>query len=159
VDPLRQKALELFKVAWLMQLRGELDRAIALYSQSIGLCPTSEAHTFRGWAYSAQRRYEDAISECKKAIEVDPTLGNPYNDIGSYLISLGRPDEAIEWLERAKVAPRYEPRHFPYINLGRLYAQKGLLLRALGELRGALDHRPGDPVAEQAIQELQARLN
>jgi tetratricopeptide (TPR) repeat protein len=159
VDPLREKALEIFKVAWQTHLRGDIDRAIGLYSQSIGLCPTSEAYTFRGWAYSAQQRFEDAIGECKKAIDVDPTLGNPYNDIGSYLIQLGRPDEAIEWLERAKVAPRYEPRHFPYINLGRLYAQKGMLVQALAQFRGALEIRPGDRVAEQAIEELQARLN
>lgn len=159
MDPLRGKALEIFKQAWQSQLRGEIDRAIDLYSQSIGVCPTSEAYTFRGWAYSAQQRFEDAITECKKAIEVDPTLGNPYNDIGSYLMALGRADEAVEWLERAKVAARYEPRHFPFINLGRLYAAKGMLLQALAELRGALEQRPGDPVAEQAIEELQARLN
>jgi len=55
---------------------------------------------------------DEAIAECKRAIEVDPEFGNPYNDIGSYLIALGRHDEAIPWLEQAIVAPRYDPRHY-----------------------------------------------
>ena len=39
-----------------------------------------------------------------------PDVGNPYNDIGSYLIKLGRLDDAIPWLRRAMTARRYEPR-------------------------------------------------
>jgi len=27
---------------------------------------------------------------------------------------MGQVDQAIPWLELAKKAPRYEPRHFPY---------------------------------------------
>lgn len=159
VDPVKQKAIELFQAAYEQQLRGRVDRAIDLYSQSIGMCPTPEAYTFRGWAYSAQKRFQDAIDECKKAIDVDPSFGNPYNDIGSYLMALGRLDEAIEWLEKAKVAPRYEPRHYPFINLGRLYASKGMLLKAVAEFTGALEHHPGDPVSLNAIAQLRSRLN
>ena len=59
--------------------------------------------------------------ESKGRGQVDQTFGNPYNDIGSYLVKKGEFDEAIEWLEKAKTAPRYEPRHFPYMNLGRIY--------------------------------------
>jgi hypothetical protein len=36
-----------------------------------------------------------------RAIQVDPDFGNPYNDIGAYLINLGRHDEAMAWLEQA----------------------------------------------------------
>ena len=52
--------------------------------------------------YSFQGRPDDAIAECKIAIAVDPDFGNPYNDIGAYLIELGREEEAVTWLERAK---------------------------------------------------------
>jgi Tfp pilus assembly protein PilF len=159
VNLLKAKAVELWKAAWQLQRQGDVERAIDLYSQSIGIWPTPEAYTFRGWAYSHQSRFEDAIDECKKAIEVDPSFGNPYNDIGSYLIQLGRAGEAIEWLEKAKSAPRYEPRHFPYLNLGRVYAQKGLLVRAAEEFRGALEHKPDDPASLQALAELQRKMN
>jgi len=29
-------------------------------------------------------------------------------------------DESIWWLEKAKQAKRYEPRQFPFLNLGRI---------------------------------------
>ena len=83
-------------------MHGRLEEAVAHYQRSIALHPTAEAHTFLGWAYSYQGRPEDAIAECKIAIAVDPDFGNPYNDIGAYLIELGREEEAVAWLERAK---------------------------------------------------------
>jgi len=47
--------------------------------------PSAEAHTFLVWVYSFERRFAEAIAECKRAIAVDPEFGNPYNDIGVYL--------------------------------------------------------------------------
>src|SRR5262245_22062769 len=116
-----ERAAHLLKVAYEMQMGGDYHGAIELYKDSIAERPTAEAHTFLGWTYSFLGRYDDAIQECEKAIQVDPDFGNPYNDIGSYLVHLGRVEEAIPWLEKAKDAARYEPRHFPYINLGRIY--------------------------------------
>ena len=155
----QRRAVETFQEAYRRQMAGDLDGAVAAYQQSIALYPTAEAHTFLGWTYSFQGRYEEAIAECKEAIAVDADFGNPYNDIGSYLIKLERLDEAIPWLESAVKAPRYEPRHFPYINLGRVYASKGMLLRAVAEFEGALEQEPDDPVSASAIEELRSRLN
>ncbi|MGH9389909.1 MAG: tetratricopeptide repeat protein, partial [Vicinamibacteria bacterium] len=89
----------------------------------------------------------------------DPDFGNPYNDIGVYLLQQHKPDEAIPWFEKAKEAKRYEPRHFPFLNLGRIYLAKGQLQRAREEFRGALTHCPDDPLAQQAIEELESKLN
>jgi Tfp pilus assembly protein PilF len=140
-------------------MQGHLDEAIALYTRSLRVYPTAEAHTFRGWAYSFTGDIEGAIDECKKAIEVDPTFGNPYNDIGSYLMKLGRLEEAPEWFEKAKRSPRYDPRHFPYMNLARLYARKGMIARAIDELNGALDLVPGEPTCRGMLQQLRGMLN
>ena len=155
----RKQALELWEQAQEHHLSGDIDGAIALYTRSIEVCPTAEAYTFRGWAYSFQGRIEDAIAECKKAIDVDPSFGNPYNDIGSYLLKLGELEEAIGWLEKAKEAPRYEPRHFPYMNLGRVYAAQGMILRAIEEFEGALVIAPGDRVCLAALEKLREALN
>ncbi|NIR31800.1 MAG: tetratricopeptide repeat protein, partial [Gammaproteobacteria bacterium] len=96
--------------------------------------------------YGMQGRLDAAIAECKRAIAVDPTFGNPYNDIGAYLLELGRDDEAIPWFERALDAPRYEARHFPRMNLARIHERRGELLEALAELTKAEavapDYRP-----------------
>jgi Tfp pilus assembly protein PilF len=140
-------------------LAGDLAGAIQLYQASIAAQPTAEAHTFLGWVYSFQRRYAEAIAECKRAIAVDPTLGNPYNDIGCYLIALGREDEAIPWLEQAMAAPRYEAPHFPHVNLARIYEHQGRVLDAVTHYGQALEKVPGYRPALLGLRRLQARLN
>ena len=68
-------------------------------------------------------------------------------------------DEAIPWLEKAKRAPRYEPRQFPFMNLGRIYLKQGKWREALHELEAAVRAAPGDPGAAKALHSLRARLN
>jgi len=140
-------------------LAGDLAAAIRLYQASIAERPTAEAHTFLGWVYSFQRRYEEAIAECKRAIAVDPTFGNPYNDIGCYLTELGREDEAIPWLERAMQAPRYAAPHFPHVNLARIYEQQGRVLDAVAEYGRALEKMAGYGPAVVGLRRLQSRVN
>src|SRR5437879_106629 len=108
---LKDQALTLWMKGQKHHLRGDFNRAIELYTKSLALYPTAEAYTFRGWAYSFQGRLDEAIDECKKAIAVDRTFGNPYNDIGSYLVKKVTLDEASEGLEQTKTACSYEPRH------------------------------------------------
>ena len=67
-------------------------------------------------------------------------------------------DEAIPWLERAKQARRYEPRHFPYINLGRVYMIKGMLQKAIQEFREAVRLNPADTELVQLLEELETKL-
>src|SRR5437870_9679886 len=126
----QERAVRLFRKAYEHQMKKELDEAVELYKKSIDAYPTAEAHTFLGWTYSWMGRLDDAIAECLKAIDVDPRFGNPYNDIGSYLIMKGQIDQAIPWLELAKRDPRYEPRHFPHLKLFRLYMKLGILASA-----------------------------
>ncbi len=154
----QERAMELVKQALQHQMAGELDEAIRLYKESIALYPTADAHTYLGWTYSFQGRIEEAIAECETAIKIDPDFGNPYNDIGVYLMQQQKLDDAIPWLEKAKEAKRYEPRHFPYLNLGHIYAAKGMINKALEEFRGALEYNPGDPLALRAIEELESKL-
>jgi tetratricopeptide (TPR) repeat protein len=158
-DNRREQALALLRMAFEHQSHGELDEAIELYRQSLAACPTAEGHTFLGWAYSFQGRWDDAIAECLKAIEVDPTFGNPYNDIGAYLIEQEKLEEAIHWFERALRAPRYENYCFPHFNLGRVYEKKRLFGRALEEYNLAVRENPAHQGARRAAQRLQAMLN
>ena len=90
------RAWEILQDAYQAQMEGDYDRAVELYQSSLELHPTAEAYTFLGWTYHFQGRIEEAIAECKR-VEVDRT-GNPYNDIGAYLIKLARYEEAIPWL-------------------------------------------------------------
>jgi Tfp pilus assembly protein PilF len=154
-----EDAWELLQRAYRAQMEGDYDRAVELYKDSLETYPTAEAHTFLGWTYHFQGKVEDAIAECKRAIEVDPDFGNPYNDIGAYLIALGRYDEAIPWLERATEAPRYDPRHYPFFNLGRAYFAKGEINRARKHFQEALRIEPQYTLARQAVENLRRMVN
>jgi Tfp pilus assembly protein PilF len=158
-ERLKSRAISLWQEAYRAHMDGDLERAVELYTRSIELSPTAEAYTFRGWVYYSMGRTDDAVTECRKAIEVDPDFGNPYNDIGAYLLDKGQLDEAVEWFEKAKQAPRYEPRHFPFMNLGRVYVAKGMVLRAIQEFEGALRLEPDDPFCRRWLAELRGMLN
>lgn len=155
----REKAHILLERAYQHQVRGEIGDAIVLYKRSIATFPTAEAHTFLGWTYSMLGRYEEAIEECQRAIELDPDFGNPYNDIGAYLIETGRYEEAISWLEKAMKAGRYESPQFPYVNLGRVYEQLGQPFKALECYNEALKIAPLYLPATWAKYLLIGRLN
>lgn len=154
-----QQAIVLIERAYRAQMRGELGEAIDLYKRSLDMHPTAEAHTFLGWTYSMLQRYDEAIAECERAIVVDPSFGNPYNDIGSYLIELGQPEEALGWLEDALQASRYDTPHFPLFNLGRVHQLGGRFATALDYYNRALRHDPLFRPALNARYALLGRLN
>jgi tetratricopeptide (TPR) repeat protein len=157
-EPLDQ-AIQYFREAYRHQLKGELEEAVELYRKSIESFPTAEAHTFLGWTYSFMGDYDAAIEECKRAIEVDPDFGNPYNDIGAYLIEKGDFDEAIPWLEKATRAVRYDNPAFPHLNLGRVWEMKGEYKRAHKAYQKALEIDSAYKPALAAIRRLQAMFN
>ena len=154
-----RRATDLWQEAYRYQIEGELDRAIELYQHSIEVYPTAEAHTFLGWAMSFQGRLAEATQECLRAIEIDSEFGNPYNDIGVYLMHQDKLDESISWLEKAKLAKRYEPRQFPFLNLGRIYIRQGRWWQALREFEGAVRLAPRDVRAAKILHRLRARLS
>jgi tetratricopeptide (TPR) repeat protein len=153
------KAKNLFELAYKRLREGRIDESILLYKRSIEIMPTAEAYTYLGWAYSWNGDFERAIEECKKAIKIDPAYGNPYNDIGAYLIRLQRLDEAIPWLKRALKAPRYINYAYPYLNLGKIYELKGQWLRALHLYQLSLMQRPDYEQARTAYDKLSGRFN
>ena len=158
-DEAEHLAQEYFQQAYEHQMKGELGEAEALYKKSIGALPTAEAHTFLGWTYSFMGRLDDAIAECRRAIEIDPEFGNPYNDIGAYLIEQGQWEEAIPWLEKATRAQRYESYCFPHYNLGRVFEHKREWTKAMECYRRSLGHNPKYKLARVSLRRLQAMSN
>jgi tetratricopeptide (TPR) repeat protein len=147
-------ARDLFENAYRLQLDGELELAIEFYKRSIELCPTAEAHTYLGWTYHFQGKLDDAIAECKKAIDVDPAFGNPYNDIGAYLIERGEHAEAVPWLKKATVSERYDAYHYPWYNMGRAFLALELYSKARECFERSLEMEPGYTLAIDALRRL-----
>ena len=152
--PSLQQAFLLWQQGYLLHLFGQYEEAVRLFRKSIGVHPTAEGHTFLGWSLSHLDRTEEALAECKKAIAIDPDYGNPYNDIGVYLIDLGRPDEAIPWLEKAIRAKRYCCYQFPHFNLGRILLMKGRLEEAKRSFERALGYDPDYLPALKALEDI-----
>jgi Tfp pilus assembly protein PilF len=154
-----EQARALIQQAQALQWSGNIDTAIRMYRESISIFPTADAHTHLGWAYSRQGNIDAAIEECKRAIEIDPDYGNPYNDIGAYLIEQQRYQEAIVWLEKALDAPVYNTPHFPHFNLARIAERYGEWGSAMHHYQTSYKLAPTFKPALQGILRLQAMMN
>lgn len=158
-NPAMREAVVLFNEAYEAQMAEDFESAIRLYKRSIEVFPTAEAYTFLGWTYSFQGDYDRAIAECLAAISVDASFGNPYNDIGSYLIAKGNFYDCVRWFKLAMQAARYEARAYPHFNLANVYEKRGKLLEAVKHYGLALDEQPNYTQAYKALRRLQQRLN
>ncbi|CAN5512163.1 tetratricopeptide repeat protein [soil metagenome] len=154
-----ERSRDFFSKAYQFQVNGDYKKAIENYLISIDLFPTPEAYTYLGWAYSLDGNLEKAIDECKNSIDLDPEYGNPYNDIGAYLISQKKYDDAIPYLEMAINSKRYENFHFAHYNLGRVFESKGLWFEALDEYRTAFMIEPNFIAAKTLFNRLQGLMN
>jgi tetratricopeptide (TPR) repeat protein len=158
-NPAKRAAVALFNEAYEAQMAKDYDAAIRLYKKSIETFPTAEAYTFLGWTYSFQGNYDLAIAECLAAIAVDATFGNPYNDIGSYLIAKGNYYDCVRWFKLAIGAIRYEARAYPHFNLAHVFEKRGRFLEAAKHYGLALKEQPNYTQAYVALRKLQEKLN
>ena len=152
------RAYVLWQQGNVLHLQGRFEAAAAKFRESIEVLPTAEGHTFLGWSLSMLGHLEEAIAECEKAIELDPDYGNPYNDIGVYLIDLGRADEAPPWFEKAMAAERYCCYQFPHFNLGRVLVMQGDFVAARRSFEQSLRHDPDYLPARMALEYLDAAI-
>lgn len=152
LEPPLHQAYVFWQQGYILHLHGAYEKAAQLFQKSIDVYPTAEGYTSLGRSLSSLGRIEEAIAECKKAIELDPDYGNPYNDIGVYLIDLGRPDEAVPWLMKAMRAKRYCCYQYPHFNLGRIQVMNGHLQDAERSFERALSYDPDYLPALKALE-------
>ena len=145
-------AIRFFEAAYRAQMEGNLELADKHYRQSIALYPTPEAFTFFGWCRSFRQEWDEAIELCERAIEIDEGYGNPFNDIGAYLIQKGQLRDAIPWLEKALQAERYACPFFAYYNLGQVYEEFGEFEEAESNYRAALEENPDYSLARASLE-------
>ena len=156
--PDQVRAYILWQQGNMLHVQGRYQAAADKFRESIEVLPTAEGHTFLGWSLSMLGQTEEAIAECEKAIALDPDYGNPYNDIGVYLIDLGRADEAPPWFEKAMAAERYCCYQFPHFNLGRVLFMRGDLLGARRSFEQSLRHDPDYLPARMALEYLDSEI-
>ncbi|WP_290664357.1 tetratricopeptide repeat protein [Ignavibacterium sp.] len=152
-------ALEYFEKAYRLHIGGKIQEAIKAYRKSLQYYPTAKTHTYLGWALSLEKKFEEAIEECKIAIELDPDYGNPYNDIGTYLLALNKYDDAVYWFQNALDAKDYSTRYIPYYHLGKIYELRGSYFTALKYYSDSLELNPEFEPAKTAYYKLIAMMN
>ncbi len=78
----------------------------------------------------------EALTDCRKALEADPTAYPPYRELGFTYAAAGSPREAAETLEQGVEisSTSFQARYY----LGRLMEKRGNTVRALASYRKAL---------------------
>jgi Tfp pilus assembly protein PilF len=133
---------------------GQLDQATKRFKDSLRLDRSADALTYWAWVESSKGNLQVAAHLCREALQVDSDFGNAANDLGSYLAALGHTDQAISYFEKAKKCERYSSRHFPYMNLGRIYWDRGEYWRAFKEYRQAQKICPDEQSIGAALETL-----
>ncbi len=137
----------------------EYDLARESFMRALNFKETSEAYNLIGWTYSLENKFEMAKKFCLKAIQIDPSYGAPYNDLGTYLLAEGEINESLKWFELAKNSRHYQNREYPYINAGRAYLNQREFKKALEEFSMAVTLAPFNEELHTTIQRIKDTLN
>jgi eukaryotic-like serine/threonine-protein kinase len=126
----------------LLNITGRHAEAIALSEHAVRLNPLSaEAHRLYGNVLFWARKYEDAVSRQKRALDLEPRHVGAMSILGAAYEMLGRPQESLAVYERSEL------RESPQI--ARVYARLGRRDQALRVLNGLV--KRGRPLDLQAM--------
>ena len=125
----------------------EIDLAGSLreYQRAIELKPNDATahHWFGADSLVALGRFEEAIAECKRAVELDPLSPINNTDLGATLYIARRSDDAIAQLRKTlQINPTFVNAHY---YLGLVFQQKGDLPGAIAQYEKAKQLSGGDP--------------
>jgi serine/threonine-protein kinase len=122
---------------WLVPMR-LLDEAVAASQRALEQDPLSPfAHWRLAYRHYLRREFELAIRNCRNALELDPNYLAAYAFSGAALLHQGKPDEALQAIEKAVALSQRSP--FALGELGFAYAVAGRTQQArrlLAELEG-----------------------
>ena len=128
-------------LGWSLFQKGELDAAMALFSQALENNPNyAEAHNNLGRVLFQKGQTEEAFAQFHKALEIAPGYAAAYDAYGTALSHSGHVDEAITQYQKAlEINPNFSEAHS---NLGVVLAQKGRVDEAMAQYQAALEINP-----------------
>jgi len=164
-EPAKPRALEsalrddLMRMGFMHQSQGDLEMAAEYYIRSLERSPTPEAHTFLGGVLRQMGELDQAIEECKMALEIDPNFGNALADLGSYLVEKRDYRRALPVLKKACRSKQYGSPAVPFFYLSRLYIRQGLLGAATECLQKAIKADDSFKPAKEILADVSTLLN
>ena len=117
------------------------------FSKSIALdIPDAEDYCNRGWAYHTECcRYQEAINDYNKAIELNPKYERAYNNRGNSYYELGNTQQSIEDYSKAI---ELDPQHTcSYYNRGLAYDKLGNYQEAIKDFSKEIELSPQNEYA------------
>lgn len=106
------------------------------------IVPAQDAETYikQAESYYSEQKYEEAIAECKRAIEMKPEAALAYKILGNATQASGKLDAAWYWYTQAlEIDPNFAEVH---ANLGSLYAQQKQWKKSISCYRKAIEINP-----------------
>ena len=122
-----------------------LEEAERNYKHALQIIPNSSMiHSDYSFLLTCTGRHKEAISEAKRAQELDPLSGYAITYTGIAFDFAGQHDRAIEeYLIALAINPNY---FFAHFNLGLAYFTLGMLKKAVTEIETAVDLSGGTPL-------------
>ena len=106
-------------------------------------------YLFKGIAYLNEGMLDEAITEFKKAIRINPKYADAHNNLGNTYLNKGMLDEAIAEFKKAlEIDPKYADAR---CILGVAYANKGMLDEAITEYKKAMEINPNLAMAHMNL--------
>ena len=119
---------------------GQIDRAIADYSNAIQIAPSAIGYFNRGNAYLKKEQYDLAEKDYDAALKLDPNLADAYLNRGVTFTNRGQYDRAIaDYNEVLRLRPNFAT---AYVKRGTAYFGKGDLTKAIQDYDEALRLEP-----------------
>lgn len=155
----REKAIDLWRQGRKLHDSGRLNAAVVAYLASIELEPTAEAHSLLGWSLSHLNRLDEAIEHNRIAIALDPEYGPAYNDVGAYLMTQGKDEEAVPYFKASMTCKRQPTACYAHYNMGRYCERIEEWQQALEWYKKAIELKPDYQQAKDAYYRLLALFN
>ena len=135
-------AFTLYRLATLLDRRGEAARARTTFERALALQPDlAEASNDLGTLLAREGDLEGAIARFRGALAASPDYPDALNNLGYALLLAGRDQEARALYEKALALQPDFPEALN--NLGMLVGRAGALDQADGYFRRAVELRPG----------------
>ncbi len=148
----------LFRMGNVMQNIGMFDYAAEHFGASFKLHPSAESATMIGWNFGIQEDNDEAMAWCRRAIETNPLLGDPWNDIGALLLANRRVEEAMSWFRAAINTERSLSPGHPWSNMARAHLMQRNSRAAFFAAQQAIMYMPEDTELLMLLDELGSDL-
>jgi tetratricopeptide (TPR) repeat protein len=138
-----------FNLGAALEARGEIDKAMDQYRQSIEIEPMADAYYNMGHALTSKGKWAEAEVQYEAALKLNPGYVLAQNNLGLVYHTTGRFDLAeTHYYEAVRLNPDYAE---GYYNLGKLSLDRGDFKKAEAEYLRALQIRPRYPQAEAGL--------